>query len=324
MQCICYLYPVLNNCWLVTGGAGYIGAHVVSELSRLGVPNIALDNNRDKIERRLPASNLNFCGDIRNRQDLESVFSRNEFHGVIHLAALKSVQESQIQSDLYEETNVLGTQNVLSLMKEHEVKNLIFSSTAAIYEENESGFVTEFSKLNPVSFYGQTKVRAELSIEKAKLEFGLRYVNLRFFNVAGTINQRLKDDSKDNLIPIVIDCIKKGITPKIFGGDYPTKDGTAIRDYIHISDIVQAHIASIGYLNNGGSSEAINLGTGKGTTVLEIVSEILNKTGSNLVPQFVDRRPGDSGVVVADPSKAELILGFKAQHTLEEMISSVL
>ncbi len=315
---------MLNNCWLVTGGAGYIGAHVVSELSSLGIPNIALDNNREKLQRKLSASNSIICADIRNRQELEGVFSQNKFHGVIHLAALKSVQESEIQSELYEETNVLGTRNLLSLMKKYNVKNFIFSSTAAIYEENESGFVTELSKLNPISFYGQTKVRAELSIEKANLDFGLRYVNLRFFNVVGTINQRLKDDSKDNLVPIVIDCIKKGIAPKIFGRDYPTKDGTAIRDYVHISDIVQAHVASISYLNNGGSSETLNLGTGKGTSVLEIVSEILKTTGSGLLPQFVDRRRGDIGIVVADPSKAVLILGFKAQHTLEEMISSVL
>lgn len=310
--------------WLITGGAGYIGSHIAAEFSRLDLPFAIVDNNKIKLKNRLPINVVKILGDIRNTKDLEVIFDNNRFTGVIHLAALKSVEESQKNPKMYEETNVDGTRNLLNVMKKNGVKNLVFSSTAAVYGETDTGVVTEATKIDPVSYYGKTKVLSELLIKEAGKVFGLNFVNLRYFNVAGALNKKLQDDSNDNLIPIVIDKIEKGVRPTIFGSDYPTHDGTAIRDYIHIVDVVGAHLAAVGYLSKGGISQTLNIGTGIGTSVLEIVTEILFQKSSELVPNFIGRREGDIGIVVADPSKAEEVLGFKARHTLTEMVASVL
>ena len=313
-----------NSGWLITGGAGYIGSHIAAEFSRLDLPFVIIDHDKNKLEVRLPNFAQKFFGDIRNAKDLDLIFSEYAFSGVIHLAALKSVEESQKNPASYEKTNIQGTQNVLKAMEKYGVKNLVFSSTAAVYGETENGIVTELTKIQPISYYGKTKVQSELLIEEARKNFGLNFVNLRYFNVAGSLNKELRDDSKDNLIPIVIDQIRNGFNPKIFGDDYPTPDGTAIRDFIHVVDIVEAKLAAVNYLANGGSSQTLNIGTGTGTSVLEIVTEIISQMGSDLVPKFIGRREGDIGIVVADPSKAEHVLGFKAKHDLAEMVASVL
>lgn len=310
--------------WLISGGAGYIGSHIVVEFDRRNLKCSVIDNNEQRIRMRLPVRNQSGIVDIRNKKNLEQIFEVGDFFGVIHLAALKSVEESQKYPAMYEETNIEGTQNVLNAMEKYGVKNLVFSSTAAVYGETDDGIVTELTKIQPISNYGKTKVHSELLIEEARRNFGLNFVNLRYFNVAGSLNKKLQDDSKDNLIPIVIDQIRNGVNPKIFGNDFPTSDGTAIRDFIHVVDIVDAHLAAINYLKNGGSNQTLNIGTGTGTSVLEIVTEIVSQMKSDLVPTFVGRRDGDIGIVVADPSKAEQVLGFKAKHVLAEMVASVL
>lgn len=310
--------------WLITGGAGYIGSHIAAEFSRLNVPFSIIDYDVNKLEVRLPNFAQKFFGDIRNMKDLDLIFSENTFSGVIHLAALKSVEESQKNPALYENTNVQGTKNIMNVMEKYGVMNLVFSSTAAVYGETDNGIVTELTTIEPISHYGKTKVYSELLIEEARRNFGLNFVNLRYFNVAGSLNKKLQDDSKDNLIPIVIDQIRNGVNPKIFGNDFPTPDGTAIRDFIHVVDIVDAHLAAVNYLKNGGPNQTLNIGTGTGTSVLEIVTEIVSQMKSDLVPTFVGRRDGDIGIVVADPSKAEQVLGFKAKHVLAEMVASVL
>ena len=310
--------------WLITGGAGYIGSHIAAEFSRINVPFSIIDYDVNKLEVRLPNFAQKFFGDIRNMKDLDLIFSENTFSGVIHLAALKSVEESQKNPALYENTNVQGTQNIINVMEKYGVMNLVFSSTAAVYGETDNGIVTELKTIEPISHYGKTKVHSELLIEEARRNFGLNFVNLRYFNVAGSLNKKLQDDSKDNLIPIVIDQIRNGVNPKIFGNDFPTPDGTAIRDFIHVVDIVDAHLAAVNYIKNGGSNQTLNIGTGTGTSVLEIVTEIVSQMKSDLVPTFVGRRDGDIGIVVADPSKAEQVLGFKAKHGLAEMVASVL
>ena len=310
--------------WLITGGAGYIGSHIVSQFSSLGQTFSIIDNDKTKLQFRLAASIPKYFVDIRDLKNLDSIFSENRFSGVIHLAALKSVEESQKNPALYEKTNVQGTQNIINVMEKYGVMNLVFSSTAAVYGESDNGIVTELTTIEPISHYGKTKVHSELLIEEARRNFGLNFVNLRYFNVAGSLNKKLQDDSKDNLIPIVVDQIRNGVNPKIFGNDFPTPDGTAIRDFIHVVDIVDAHLAAVNYLKNGGSNQTLNIGTGTGTSVLEIVTEIISQMKSDLVPTFVGRRDGDIGIVVADPSKAEQVLGFKAKHVLAEMVASVL
>jgi UDP-glucose 4-epimerase len=310
--------------WLITGGAGYIGSHIVERFGQQSFTCYVIDNNDQKMRARIPSRNQSELIDIRNLKILEKIFAQEDFFGVIHLAALKSVEDSQKYPSLYKENNVSGTQNILKAMEKYDVKNLVFSSTAAVYGETENGIATELTKIQPVSYYGKTKVLSELLIEEAHKDFGLNFINLRYFNVAGSLNKNLQDDSKNNLIPIVINQIRNGINPKIFGDDYPTPDGTAIRDFIHVVDIVDAHLAAVNYLTNGGSSQTLNIGTGIGTSVLEIVSEIISQLGSDLVPKFVGRREGDIGVVVADPSKAKNVLGFKAKLDLADMVASVL
>ena len=194
--------------WLISGGAGYIGSHIVAEFDRRNLKCSVIDNNEQRIRMRLPVRNQSGIVDIRNKKNLEQIFEVGDFFGVIHLAALKSVEESQKYPAMYEETNIEGTQNVLNAMEKYGVKNLVFSSTAAVYGETDDGIVTELTKIQPISNYGKTKVHSELLIEEARRNFGLNFVNLRYFNVAGSLNKKLQDDSKDNLIPIVIDQIR--------------------------------------------------------------------------------------------------------------------
>jgi UDP-glucose 4-epimerase len=310
--------------WLITGGAGYIGSHISADFLRLGIPFNVIDINESKMVSRLSVDVHKDLADIRKIEDLDTIFSQNNFAGVIHLAALKSVEESQQYPSRYEQTNEIGTRNLLHVMKKYGVKNLVFSSTAAVYGETEFGILNESTKMLPISNYGKSKMICERIIEEANREFGLEFVNLRYFNVAGTLNDKLRDDSKDNLIPIVFDQITKGSSPNIFGGDYPTHDGTAIRDYIHVLDVSSAHVAAVDFLLRGGGSQTLNIGTGVGTSVLEIVSEIILQLGSNLAPNYTNRREGDVGKVVADPTKAEEILYFRAKRTLSEIVASLL
>ena len=309
---------------LISGGGGYIGSHVANELNSLGYEYCVFDNNLNKMQTKLPYGSDQILGDIKNYTDLESVFKKHQFSHVIHLAALKSVKDSEEFPAAYYETNVVGTRNLILAMETFGVTNLIFSSTAAVYGETTTGVVYETSELNPISHYGKTKVDCELMIAEAEERFGLRFINLRYFNVAGCLNHRLKDESRENLIPAVVNQVRNGKRPKIFGHDYHTHDGTAVRDFVHVSDIVRAHLTSLDYLSRGGTSDTFNIGTGLGTSVLEIVAEIISQLDSNLKPEFLGRRKGDIGIVVADSSKVAKSMGFKTQFNLSQMIASIL
>lgn len=225
---------------------------------------------------------------------------------------------------LYENTNVQGTQNIINAMEKYGVIKLVFSSAAAVYSETNNGIVIDLTRINPISHYGKTKVYSYLLIKRAHENFGLNFVNLSYFNVTGSFDKNLLDDSKDNLIPIVLDQIRSEVNPKIFGNDFPTADGTTIRDLINVVDIVEAHLAAGNYLKNGGSNQTLNIGTGTRTSVLEIVAEIVLRIKSDLVPTFVGRRVGDIGMVVAGPSKVEQVVEFKSKNVLSEMVASVL
>jgi UDP-glucose 4-epimerase len=310
--------------WLITGGAGYIGSHIATEFLASNIDFRIFDNDNTRTLRNHHLNSYFNYGDIRCKDEVFDFFHKNDFEGVIHLAALKSVKESEVNPKAYDETNVVGTRNLIEVMEEFGVKNLIFSSTAAVYGETKTGFVSETTEIKPVSYYGKTKVQNELMLGEAENRFGLNYINLRYFNVAGCLNHELKDESTENLIPAVVNQVLNGQRPKVFGHDYNTPDGSAVRDFIHVSDIVYAHLASIDYLTNGGKSDTFNIGTGLGTSVLEIVSEIISQMESKLIPEFLGRRKGDIGMVVADPSKAEKFMGFKAQFDLSQMIASIL
>ena len=310
--------------WLVTGGAGYIGSHVATEFLSSNIDFRIYDYSNTRILVNDHLDSYFDYGDIRSKDEIFNLFGKYDFKGVIHLAGLKSVKESEENPKAYDETNVIGTRNLLEVMELFGVKKLIFSSTAAVYGETKTGFVSENTAIKPVSYYGKTKVENELMLSEAEKRFGLNYINLRYFNVAGCLNHDLKDKSTENLIPAVVNQVLNGQRPKIFGRDYDTPDGTAVRDFVHVCDIVDAHLAAINYLASGGTSDTFNIGTGLGTSVLEIVSEIISQLDSRLTPEFLGRRKGDIGMVVADPSKAEKLMGFKAQFNLSQMIASIL
>ena len=309
--------------WLVTGGAGYIGGHVIQALRETGIPSVLLDIDSVSVGQKF--SNLvefENC-DIRNRAALKEVFTKHLFEGVIHLVALKSVEESQTMQKEYFETNVLGTQNILDLMFEFNIDKMIFSSSAAVYEAKvRTVLVDECSPLKPSSYYGQTKLEAEDLI----LDFGNRgeilSIIFRYFNVAGAAALELRDKSRQNLIPITINKLKSSLSPEIFGDDYDTPDGTAIRDYVDVRDIANAHLKAIEYLTQNSDSHILNIGTGHGASVREVIGMTQEIMGINIAPIIKNRRSGDISAIAADCTKAREVIGFESNYTLREMIET--
>ena len=308
--------------WLVTGGAGYIGSHVLFKMKEAGFALATLDNLSSGLVKRIPSGVNLIEGDICDSDLVDRVLTENHIEGIINLAALKSVEESKRIPDEYERINHLGTKILVDCAILAGVKIFIQSSTAAVYGNSESGFVSETSELNPISPYGQSKVLAEKEVARFVQEGGRRGTSLRYFNVLGSESPLLKDNSKANVVPMVLEALAKGTPPEIFGDDYLTKDGTCIRDYIHVSDIARAHVLAAIKLQMGTLPPAINIGTGHGYSVREIMSEILVQTNSKAGPVVVRRREGDPAVLVARVDLALEAMGFTADRSLGEMIST--
>ena len=308
--------------WLVTGGAGYIGSHVLLKMKEAGFALVTLDNLSSGLVKRIPSGVNLIEGDICDSDLVSRVLKENHIEGIINLAALKSVEESKRIPDEYERINHLGTKILVDYAILAGVKIFIQSSTAAVYGNSESGFVSETSELNPISPYGQSKVFAENEVVRFVQGDGRRGTSLRYFNVLGSESPLLKDNSKANVVPLVLEAIAKGAPPEIFGDDYLTKDGTCIRDYIHVSDIARAHVLAAIKLQTGTLPLAINIGTGHGYSVREVMSEILVQSNSKAEPVVVSRREGDPAVLVARVDLASEALAFKAECSLREMISS--
>lgn len=308
--------------WLVTGGAGYIGSHVVLKMSEAGFEVVVLDNLSSGLIERIPVG-VNFIkGDICDFDLVSQLLLENKVEGIINLAALKSVEESKQIPEEYERINHLGTKILVDCAIKAGAKVFIQSSTAAVYGKSDSGLVSETSELSPISPYGESKVLAEREVERFIGKDGRRGTCLRYFNVLGSESPLLKDNSKANVVPMVLEALAKGAPPQIFGDDYQTKDGTCIRDYIHVSDIARAHVLAAIKLQTGDLPPAINIGTGKGYSVREIMSEILRQSISKLEPVVARRRDGDPGILIADVDLATEALGFTASCSLKEMISS--
>jgi len=308
--------------WLVTGGAGYIGSHVLLKMKEAGFALLTLDNLSSGLVKRIPSGVNLVEGDICDSDLVSRVLNENHIEGIINLAALKSVEESKRIPDEYERINHLGTKILVDCAILAGVKIFIQSSTAAVYGNSESGFVSETSELNPISPYGQSKVLAEKEVARFVQEGGRRGTSLRYFNVLGSESPLLKDNSKANVVPMVLEALAKGAPPEIFGDDYPTKDGTCIRDYIHVSDIARAHVLAALKLQRGTLPPAINIGTGHGYSVREVISEILMQSNSEVEPVVVGRRDGDTAALTSDISLIRELLGFKAEMSLFEMIRS--
>jgi len=310
---------------LVTGGAGYIGSHVARLLSQAGTPVVVVDNFSTGLESRvlgLETAKIDLA-EASSVSALEQLMNKHQVSAVIHLAALKQVGESVENPEEYFLKNLGGQANLLLAMKNSGVKRFVFSSSAASYGFPDVSLVSEDQHPSPINPYGQTKLIGEWMAANSAAAWGLRHVNLRYFNVAGTGFKDLADTQKLNLIPIVFAALKEGSKPKVFGDDYPTSDGSCIRDYVHVLDLAQAHIAALDYLEKDQRDYlTFNVGTGSGHSVFEVLDQIRKTTGINFESEVLERRAGDPPSLVADVNLIKQQMGWVAKLALPEIIES--
>ncbi|KIO63307.1 UDP-glucose 4-epimerase [Caldibacillus thermoamylovorans] len=309
---------------LVLGGAGYIGSHAVYQLIDQGYEVVVVDNLQTGHREAIHPQATFYEGDIRNREFLNEVFQKEEIKGVIHFAANSLVGESMENPLKYYDNNVYGTQVLLEAMVAANVKHIVFSSTAATYGEPESVPITEEMVTAPTNTYGETKLAMEKMMKWCEQAHGLSYVALRYFNVAGARSTREIGEDHDpetHLIPVVLQtALGKRDFITVFGEDYPTKDGTCIRDYIHVEDLIDAHILALQYLLDGGKSDVFNLGSSQGFSVKEIIDMARKVTEKEIPAKIGERRAGDPSVLIASSEKAKQILGWKPSRTNIERI----
>ncbi len=280
---------------------------------------IVFDDLTTGQQAKVPEGATLVVGDVTDTTALEAVFSGNDVDAVVHCAAKKAVGESEAEPELYFRNNVFGTLNLLSAMAEHNVPKIVFSSTAAVYDPAGQIPFTEASSLAPASVYGSSKLLSETLItEFARTGKLKEYVILRYFNVAGDAGLMYREDSAQNVFPLLARALENDAEFKQFGNDYDTRDGTGVRDYIHLADLVDAHLAAL----SGDVSGTFNLGTGTGYSVRELIQAFEAATGRTMKVVEVPRRPGDVGTVVADASRAREQLGWEPKRTLEEMVKS--
>jgi len=312
--------------WLITGGAGYIGAHIVKETIKSGRDVVVIDDLSTGLAAKLPEGTPLVVSNLNNEKAVEQAFNDHQITGVLHIAARKQVGESVLRPLYYWEENVGGLTNLLSSMQQHNVKNFVFSSSAAVYGQPNlpaDATITESLICNPINPYGATKLAGEWMAAALAESDNFKVAALRYFNVAGAANNELGDTFALNLIPIVMQAITNGEQPKVFGTDYPTADGTCIRDYIHVQDLAEAHVAAIDLVESSEMGfQAINLGTGFGTSVTEVIDVIREVTGYQIDPILTERRAGDPPALVANPALAAQILNWHSRFTLREMVES--
>jgi UDP-glucose 4-epimerase len=306
---------------LVVGGAGYIGAHVAYLLQENGYCVRIYDNFSNGLKSRIDGKFSDVViGDVLDRQALISACEGID--AVIHLAAKKAVGESVDNPLKYYENNVGGTLNLLAAMSLKGVKRIVFSSTAAVYAPSEKLSITEADLTEPLSPYGQTKLLSEKLISAVAKAENLSAISLRYFNVVGALRDEFADNSKDNLVPKVFAALKAGKNPEIYGSDYPTKDGSCIRDYIHVSDLAKAHLVALEKVFAANVDEVYNVGSGTGYSVTEMINQIAESIGKAITPTLSPRRPGDTAQLIASIAKIERDLGWKPERSLKEMIDS--
>jgi UDP-glucose 4-epimerase len=310
---------------LVTGGAGYIGAHVVRLLQERGEQVVVVDDLSTGQEGRVGGAPLVRL-DVASPEAVE-VLTRtlveHEVTAVVHFAARKQVGESVEKPAWYYQQNVGGFTNLVTAMEAAGVDRLVFSSSAATYGMPSVSLVEEKLHAEPINPYGETKLIGEWLGRAAGRSWGLRFVALRYFNVAGAGWSDLGDPAILNLVPMVLDRLERGEQPKIFGDDYPTPDGTCIRDYIHVLDLAEAHLAALDYLDEDERAyDVFNVGTGTGSSVREVIDEIGRVSGLDVTPEILPRRAGDPPQLVASPERINEVLGWKGTNGLGEIISS--
>lgn len=308
--------------WLVTGGAGYIGNHVTRALIASGRKVVVLDDLSSGHSDRIPAGATFVEANVTDRQKVVAALAEHHVDGVIHLAAKKAAGESVHVPLYYYRENVAGMLSLLEAMQEAEVKRLVYSSSAAVYGTPKVNPVSETADLAAESPYGETKVVGEWMAKSQGVANDLSWVALRYFNVAGAGSDDLGDSSVNNLIPMVFRALEEGKRPQIFGDDYPTPDGTCIRDYIHVADLADAHVVAAEFSENGQVGEAFNVGRGVGSSVLEVMSMVSEVIGTDVKAEIVERRAGDPPASTAATEKIGEVLGWHAKHDLRSMVAS--
>jgi UDP-glucose 4-epimerase len=309
--------------WLVTGGAGYIGAHVARKLTSAGYGVVVLDDlssgRRDFVEDGVPFVE----GSVVDPNAVHAALGEYSCDGVVHLAGFKYAGVS-VQRPLHTyRQNVTGTQVLLEAMTERGVELVVFSSSAAVYGTPDVDQVTEQTATTPESPYGESKLVAEWLIRDVARVAPLRHTSLRYFNVVGSAYDDVYDTSPHNLFPLVLDALVDGRTPVVNGTDYPTPDGSCVRDYVHVADIADAHVAAVRALEEGRPLEPVyNLGSGAGTSVLQIMDAMARGTGTGFQPAVGPRRPGDPARIVASGELAARDLGWAMRHSLDDMVRS--
>ena len=312
--------------WLITGGAGYIGSHVVFEALQSGRKVVILDDLSTGIRSRLP-DDLPFENvTLTDREGVFQVFENHKISGVLHLAAKKQVGESVLHPDYYWAENVVGLQNLVDAMVQHDVKNFVFSSSASVYGQpylDSEVLISEDMKCEPINPYGETKLEGERIAEKHAINFDFKVAALRYFNVAGAGRPELGDQFAFNLVPIVFEALDKGEQPKVFGDDYPTADGSCIRDYVHVQDLAEAHVAAMDFVEGSDPTFLpINIGTGNGSSVFEVMNEISKVSGIGVNPVHIERREGDPAALVADVTRAQETLAWESSRDLSDIAES--
>ncbi|MBQ4069150.1 MAG: UDP-glucose 4-epimerase GalE [Lachnospiraceae bacterium] len=312
---------------LVLGGAGYIGSHTVYELVDKGYDVVIADNLETGHIEAVHKNARFYKGDIRDRGFIDDVFDKEKIDGVIHFAANSLVGESMTNPLKYYDNNLCGTKVLLESMVAHGIDKIVFSSTAATYGEPEKLPIRETDKTEPTNTYGETKLSMEKMFKWTALAHGLRYVSLRYFNACGAHESgNIGEDhaTETHLIPLILQVPNgKREAINIYGDDYDTKDGTCIRDYIHVKDLAQAHILAMEYLAKGNESNVFNLGNGVGFTVKEVIDAARRVTGHEIKAVVTPRRAGDPAVLIASSEKAKEVLGWRPQHAdIEGIIES--
>lgn len=309
---------------LVLGGAGYIGSHAVYQLLDQDMEVVVVDNLETGHKEAIHQKATFYEGDCRDIEFMRSVFKNESIEAVLHFAASSLVGQSMENPLQYFDNNVHGTQVLLQVMKEFNVDKIVFSSSAAVYGEPETLPITENMQTNPSSPYGETKLMMEKMMKWCNQAHGIRFVALRYFNVAGARESGVIGEDHEpetHLIPIVLSAAlgqRSHVT--IYGDDYETKDGTCIRDYIHVEDLIQAHLLALSYLKNGGESDVFNLGSSHGFSVKEIIQTAEQITCKAINVQLGDRRPGDPSVLIASSLKATSSLGWIPSRTSIQQI----
>ncbi|MDX2597662.1 UDP-glucose 4-epimerase GalE [Streptomyces sp. WI03-4A] len=309
--------------WLITGGAGYIGAHVVRAMTEAGERTVVYDDLSTGIAERVPDEVPLVRGSTLDGEALARTLAEHEVTGVVHLAAKKQVGESVDRPLDYYRENVEGLRVLLEAVTQAGVAAFVFSSSAAVYGMPDVDVVTEETPCVPLSPYGETKLAGEWLVRATGRATGLATASLRYFNVAGSATPALADTGVFNLVPMVFEKLTEGASPRIFGDDYPTPDGTCVRDYIHVVDLAEAHVTVARALRSApGHDLTLNIGRGEGVSVREMIDHMNAVTGYDRPPTVTPRRPGDPARVVASADRIATELGWRAKYDVQDMITS--